>query len=205
MNYSDLITLILTQLRTHVNSDQFLEQFRRSKAFVRHRKLTLKQVVAYLIYSKSAQWILNCPHFNGRFHGISFPMFHVRQSPKPGVASCRNLFKELLMNRLKTVCKHAACSKAGFGYRVFAVDGSTLEIPLSNDTSSEFGTITSCNNQDICWVEGLLSTIYDVFLDQIVDGQIYTKGTVESADPSRGRWTRNYARLDLAPNAAARL
>lgn len=47
MNYSDLITLILTQLRTHVNSDQFLEQFRRSKAFVRHRKLTLKQVVAY--------------------------------------------------------------------------------------------------------------------------------------------------------------
>ena len=25
MNYSDLITLILTQLRTHVNSDQFLE------------------------------------------------------------------------------------------------------------------------------------------------------------------------------------
>ena len=24
MNYSDLITLILTQLRTHVNSDQFL-------------------------------------------------------------------------------------------------------------------------------------------------------------------------------------
>lgn len=49
MNYSDLITLILTQLRTHVNSDQFLEQFRRSKAFVRHRKLTLKQVVAYLV------------------------------------------------------------------------------------------------------------------------------------------------------------
>ena len=52
MNYSDLITFILTQLRTHVNSDQFLEQFRRPKAFVRHRKLTLKQVVAYLIYSK---------------------------------------------------------------------------------------------------------------------------------------------------------
>ena len=24
-------------------------------------------------------------------------------------------------------------------------------------------------------MEGLLSTIYDVFLDQIVDGQIYTK------------------------------
>ena len=47
MNYSDLITLILTQLRNHINSDQFLEQFRRSRAFVRHRKLTLKQVVCW--------------------------------------------------------------------------------------------------------------------------------------------------------------
>lgn len=54
MNYSDLITLILTQLRTHVNSDQFLEQFRRSKAFVRHRKLTLKQVVGLSYLFKKA-------------------------------------------------------------------------------------------------------------------------------------------------------
>ena len=29
MNYYDLITLILTQLQERVNSDQFLEQFRR--------------------------------------------------------------------------------------------------------------------------------------------------------------------------------
>ena len=49
MNYSDLITLILTQLRDCVNSDQFLEQFRRPKTFVRRRKLTLKQVVAYIV------------------------------------------------------------------------------------------------------------------------------------------------------------
>ena len=101
---------------------------------------------------------------------------------------------------LRHICKRLiGCSKNWFGYRVFAVDGSTLEIPLSNDTSSEFGTITSCNNQDICWVEGLLSTIYDVFLDQIVDGQIYTKGTGER-DPAREHWTRLHE-LNLAQNA----
>ncbi|MFQ9900187.1 hypothetical protein [[Ruminococcus] lactaris] len=54
MNYSDLITLILTQLRTHVNSDQFLEQFRRSKAFVRHRKhIKAGSCLSYLFKKRS--------------------------------------------------------------------------------------------------------------------------------------------------------
>ena len=113
MNYSDLITLILTQLRTHVNSDQFLEQFRRSKAFVRHRKLTLKQVVAYLSIQKSAQWILNCPHFNGRFLTSSFPMFHDRQSPKLGAASCQIFSRNFLMNRLKLYTNMPLVQKTG--------------------------------------------------------------------------------------------
>lgn len=70
---------------------------------------------------------------------------------------------------------------------------------MSNDTSAEFGAITSCNNHEVFWVEGLLSTIYDVFLDQIVDGQIYTKAAGER-DPAREHWTR-LQELNLADNA----
>ena len=73
MNYYDLITLILTQLREHVNSDQFLEQFRRPKAFVRHRKLTLKQVVAYLIYSKKRSMDLELSAFQRQIPDLEFP------------------------------------------------------------------------------------------------------------------------------------
>ncbi len=42
MNYSDLITLILTQLRTHVNSDQFLEQFRTLKSICKTPQAYIK-------------------------------------------------------------------------------------------------------------------------------------------------------------------
>ena len=52
---------------------------------------------------------------------------------------------------------------------------------------------------DVFWVEGLLSTIYDVFLDQIIDGQIYTKAAGER-DPAREHWTR-LQELNLADNA----
>ena len=110
MNYSDLITLILTQLRTHVNSDQFLEQFRRSKAFVRHRKLTLKQVVAYLIYSKKRSMDIELSALQRQIPDIEF---HDRQSPKPGVASCQIFSRNFLMNRLKLYTNMPLVQKAG--------------------------------------------------------------------------------------------
>ena len=199
MDYYDLITLILAQLRERVNSDQFLEQFRRPKAFVRHRKLTLKQVVAYLIYSKKRSMDLELSALQRQIPDLEFPDVSRQAVSKARKGILPDLFKELLDEQIETIYKHVSCSKNWFGYRVFAIDGSTLEIPMSDDTSAEFGAITSGNNHNVFWVEGLLSTIYDVFLDLVVDGQIYAKGTGER-DPAREHWTR-LKELNLAENA----
>lgn len=199
MNYDDLITLILAQLREHVNSDQFLEQFRRPKTFVRHRKLTMKQTVAYLLYSRKRSMDLDLSAIQRQIPDIEFPDVSRQAVSKARKGILPDLFKELFDEQVETVCKHVSCSKNWFGYRVFAVDGSTLEIPLSADTAAEFGAVTSSNNHDVFWVEGLLSTIYDVFLDLIVDGQIYAKGTGER-EPAREHWTR-LKELDLAESA----
>ena len=184
MNYSDLLTLILTQLREHVNSDSFLEKFRRTNSFVRRRKLSLKQVVAYLIYSKKRSMDIDLSALQRQIPDIEFPDVSRQAVSKARKGILPDLFKELFDQQIETVYQNISCSKNWFGYRVFAIDGSVIEIPLSNDTSAEFGAVTSCNNHDIFWVEGLLSTVYDVFLDQIVDGQIYAKGTGER-DPAR--------------------
>lgn len=199
MNYDDLITLILAQLREHVNSDQFLEQFRRPKTFVRHRKLTMKQTVAYLLYSRKRSMDLDLSAIQRQIPDIEFPDVSRQAVSKARKGILPDLFKELFDEQVETVYKHVSSSKNWFGYRVFAVDGSTLEIPLSADTAAEFGAVTSSNNHDVFWVEGLLSTIYDVFLDLIVDGQIYAKGTGER-EPAREHWTR-LKELDLAESA----
>lgn len=199
MNYDDLITLILAQLREHVNSDQFLEQFRRPKTFVRHRKLTLKQTVAYLLYSRKRSMDLDLSAIQRQIPDIEFPDVSRQAVSKARKGILPDLFKELFDEQVETVYKYVPCSKTWFGYRVFAVDGSTLEIPLSADTAAEFGAVTSSNNHDVFWVEGLLSTIYDVFLDLIVDGQIYAKGIGER-EPAREHWTR-LKELDLVENA----
>ena len=113
MNYSDLITLILTQLRTHVNSDQFLEQFRRSKAFVRHRKLTLKQVVAYLIYSKKRSMDIELSALQRQIPDIEFPDVSRQAVSEARRGILPDLFKELLMNRLKLYTNMPLVQKAG--------------------------------------------------------------------------------------------
>ena len=179
----------MTQLHERINSDEFLERFRRPNSFVRYRKLTLKQVVAYLIHSKKRSMDIELSDLQRQLPDIDFPDVSRQAVSKARKGILPDLFKELLDKQVEMVYTHLDCPKNWFGYRVFAVDGSTLEIPLSNDTSAEFGAITSCNNHDVFWVEGLLSTIYDVFLDQIIDGQIYTKATGER-DPAREHWTR---------------
>ena len=72
MNYYDLISLILTQLHERINSDEFLERFRRPNSFVRYRKLTLKQVVAYLIHSKKRSMDIELSDLQRQLPDIDF-------------------------------------------------------------------------------------------------------------------------------------
>lgn len=141
MNYYDLISLILTQLHERINSDEFLERFRRPNSFVRYRKLTLKQVVAYLVHSKKRSMDIELSDLQRQLPDIDFPDVSRQAVSKARKGILPDLFKELLDKQVEMVYTHLDCPKNWFGYRVFAVDGSTLEIPLSNDTSAEFAEV----------------------------------------------------------------
>ena len=128
MNYYDLISLILTQLHERINSDEFLERFRRPNSFVRYRKLTLKQVVAYLIHSKKRSMDIELSDLQRQLPDIDFPDVSRQAVSKARKGILPDLFKELLDKQVEMVYTHLDCPKNWFGYRVFAVDGSTLEI-----------------------------------------------------------------------------
>ena len=93
MNYYDLISLILTQLHERINSDEFLERFRRPNSFVRYRKLTLKQVVAYLIHSKKRSMDIELSDLQRQLRTLIFLMFPGRLFQKPEKEFCRILSK----------------------------------------------------------------------------------------------------------------
>lgn len=103
MKYSELITLILTQLRECINSDRFLEKFRRPNAFVRHRKLTLKQVVAYLIYSKKRSMDIDLSAIQRQIPDIAFPDVSRQAVSKARRGILPDLFKELFTLQVEAV------------------------------------------------------------------------------------------------------
>lgn len=96
MNYYDLISLILTQLHERINSDEFLERFRRPNSFVRYRKLTLKQVVAYLIHSKKRSMDIELSDLQRQLPDIDFPDVSRQAVSKARKGILPDLFKELL-------------------------------------------------------------------------------------------------------------
>ena len=95
MNYYDLISLILTQLHEQINSDEFLERFRRPNSFVRYRKLTLKQVVAYLIHSKKRSMDIELSDLQRQLPDIDFPDVSRQAVSKARKGILPDLFKEL--------------------------------------------------------------------------------------------------------------
>lgn len=158
MNYSDLITLILTQLRTHVNSDQFLEQFRRSKAFVRHRKLTLKQVVAYLIYSKKRSMDIELSALQRQIPDIEFPDVSRQAVSKPGAASCQIFSRNFLMNKLKRYTNRVVTKATKYNLTAAeTIIGSLFKCP-SNIVKIIPRTYITLPNFTICFIENFLSS-----------------------------------------------
>ena len=110
MNYYDLISLILTQLHERINSDEFLERFRRPNSFVRYRKLTLKQVVAYLIHSKKRSMDIELSDLQRQLPDIDFPG---RLFQKPEKEFCRIFSKNFWINRLKWFIHTLTVQKTG--------------------------------------------------------------------------------------------
>lgn len=113
MNYYDLISLILTQLHERINSDEFLERFRRPNSFVRYRKLTLKQVVAYLVHSKKRSMDIELSDLQRQLRTLIFLMFPGRLFQKPEKEFCRIFSKNFWINRLKWFIHTLTVQKTG--------------------------------------------------------------------------------------------
>ena len=73
MNRKELFSAILTETRECLNSDEFLNEFRLPKHFVRKRKLSLKQMVYYLIFNCRKTIDLAMDEFTRAFPEVCFP------------------------------------------------------------------------------------------------------------------------------------
>lgn len=168
--YQNIFTRIIICIRHLLASTDFLNRHRVENHFVRKRKLSLRQVVFYLLHTNHCAMHQNISRICDDLPDIDFP----DQISKQALSKARqwvlpSLFKELFSLTVRTYYEMIDRRKNWHGYHVFAVDGSKLQLPNSKGNLSHFGQRFNTANPSQVYSMALCSTLYDVLEDMIID------------------------------------
>ena len=170
MNQLSLLKSIVSDITGLLGSEDFLNAHRFPNCFVRKRKLSIYHVVTYLLYSTKQAMHQNISRIMElepvRFPGVSKQaVSKARQGIRP------SLFKELFDLTVDAFSQSSIPGKLWRGKeKVYAVDGSKIQLPDSRSNFESFGEMFSKDNPEKRWSMALASLIYDVNSDYICHG-----------------------------------
>lgn len=162
---------ILSGIQKKISSPDFTSIYHEKNRFVRKRKLNIVQVIFYLLYSSKASMFLNLSGIRDDIPDIAFP-----EVSKQAVSKARNaispaLFRDLFHFSAETFYASHTDRNLWHGYHLFAVDGSTVQVPKTKQNDVYFGV---CHNQHKSREDAMagISVLYDISNDILVDGII---------------------------------
>lgn len=170
MNQLSLLKSIVSDISGLLGSEDFLNAHRFPNCFVRKRKLSIYHVVTYLLYSTKQAMHQNISRIMD-LESVRFPDVSKQAVSKARQGIMPSLFRELFDLTVDAFSRAARSGKLWRGReRVFAVDGSRIQLPDSKSNFESFGEMFSRDNPDKRWSMALASVIYDVNNDFICHG-----------------------------------
>ena len=168
MNRIDICKSIIQSIHDYIANPCNLEAHREENHFIRKRKLSMFQVIMYLLYSSKASMFQNIACIKEDLESLSFPDVSKQALSKARQYINPELFKELYYMSVDLFYKHIPTRKLWNGYHLFAIDGSKFELPNSKSNFEFFGEMFSYADPDRKFTMGLASIVYDVLDDYIV-------------------------------------
>lgn len=177
------IETIYEELNNTINSLSFMDKFRLSKtAFIRNRILNFPTLILYLLNLRK--------HSNQ----VELDQFFkiINQEKDPSQVITKQAFfqarKELsytafvALNRqiITSVYKLAKQLKTWRGFRLCAVDGTSIRLPNTPDITAHFGVQKGRSGQANCTM-GMASVFYDVLNHLVIDSSLHPNGHSERA------------------------
>ena len=107
--------------------------------FVRNRKLSLLQVIMYLLYSSKASMFQNISRIHDDLQAIDFPTVSKQAVSRARQFISPDLFKELYYLSVDSFYSQIKNRKLWNGYHLYAIDGSKFELPNSKSNFEFFG------------------------------------------------------------------
>lgn len=170
MNQLSLLKSIVSDISGILKSEDFLNAHRFPHCFVRKRKLSIYHVVTYLLYSTRQAMHNNISRII-KLEPVQFPDVTKQAVSKARQGIMPSLFMELFDLSVDAFKKSALPGKLWRGKeKVFAVDGSKIQLPDSKSNFETFGEMFSRENPEKRWSMALASLIYDVNNDYICHG-----------------------------------
>lgn len=170
MKKLDICMLIVSTLKNYLSSPNWLETFRVSNFFVRKRKLSMMNVILFLLYNGKSALHTSIVSVRDLLSDITaFP----RQITKQAISHARKgisfkLFLELFSLSSTIFYANLKERKQWHGYHIFAIDGSKIELPNSKDNFIHFGEMFEHHNPERKFTQALASVVYDVLEDYII-------------------------------------
>lgn len=168
MNRIDICKNIIQSIKEYITTPDKLEPHRAKNHFVRKRKLSIFQVIMYLLYTSKASMFQNLSRIRDDLGSIDFPDISKQALSKARQFISPDLFKELFYLSVDLFYSQIPSRKLWNGYHLFAVDGSKMELPNSKSNFEFFGEMFGYPDPNRRFTMGLASVVYDVLDDYII-------------------------------------
>lgn len=131
MNRIDICKNIIQSIKEYITNPAKLEPHRAQNHFIRNRKLSLLQVIMYLLYSSKASMFQNISRIQDDLPALDFPSVSKQAVSKARQFISPDLFKELYYLSVDSFYSQIENRKLWNGYHLYAIDGSKFELPNS--------------------------------------------------------------------------
>lgn len=173
MQHNELLCGLLNHFHDLLHSEDFLEDYRVANRFVRKRKLSMEKMAMFLLFNSKSSIDNKLDQLRERFPEYGFPIISKQALSKARYGIRYELFRDLFEISSNYYYENISRRELWQNkYHVFAIDGSTQEVPSSESTFAEFGKLSDKKNPDLYWSMALSSVLYDVLEDVIVDAAI---------------------------------
>lgn len=168
MNRIDICKNIIQSIKEYITTPEKLEPHRAKNHFICKRKLSLFQVIMYLLYTSKASMFQNLSRIREVLGSLDFPDISKQALSKARQFINPVLFKELYYLSVDLFYKQLPSRKLWNGYHLFAIDGAKIELPNSKSNFEFFGEMFGYPDPSRRFTMGLGSIVYDVLDDYIV-------------------------------------
>ena len=177
MNNIKLLSSILKRTNTLIKSEEYKEAYRMDNSFSRKRKLSFSNAVYFICSALRKSLSTEINNFIEEHFYLEFPNLLKQAFSKARQNISPEAFKELCRVFTDSFYNSNVNLKKWNGFNVFAVDGTTLQVPDTSENIEYFGTSTNQSTTKTALASA--SALYDVLNDIVIDATISRYRTSE--------------------------